>query len=165
MSSNVILIPVLQLVAFFYFCKVRITQWRKKDFTDHGMPQASRSNPTIGGFSVQANRASCALVGQKVFCPTKTNLPALAGDFSPKSKNPIKGGPDVNLENRTKRLLMVAFFPKRRNWSYGRGTYKTVFCTGGKKRLSIFVPFKGWRIWWIWHTNTIKKVWNCNKQI
>ena len=86
MSSNVILIPVLQLVAFFYFCKVRITQWRKKDFTDHGMPQASRSNPTIGGFSVQANRASCVLVGQKVFCPTRTNLPAEAGDFSPKSR-------------------------------------------------------------------------------
>lgn len=79
MSSNVILIPVLQLVAFFYFCKVRITQWRKKDFTDHGMPQASRSNPTIGGFSVQANRASCVLVGQKVFCPTRTNLPAQRG--------------------------------------------------------------------------------------
>ena len=58
MSSNVILIPVLQLVAFFYFCKVRITQWRKKDFTDHGMPQASRSNPTIGGFSVRLNRES-----------------------------------------------------------------------------------------------------------
>ena len=79
MSSNVILIPVLQLVAFFYFCKVRITQWRKKDFTDHGMPQALRSNPTIGGFSVQANRASCVLVGQKVFCPTRTNLPAPLG--------------------------------------------------------------------------------------
>ena len=79
MSSNVILIPVLQLVAFFYFCKVRITQWRKKDFTDHGMPQASRSNPTIGGFSVQANRASCVLVRQKVFCPTRTNLPAQRG--------------------------------------------------------------------------------------
>ena len=43
------------------------------------MPQASRSNPTIGGFSVQANRASCALVGQKVFCPTRTNLPAQRG--------------------------------------------------------------------------------------
>ncbi|RHD77656.1 hypothetical protein DW783_14805 [Phocaeicola vulgatus] len=29
-----------------------------------------------GGFSVQANRASCVLVRQKVFCPTRTNLPA-----------------------------------------------------------------------------------------
>lgn len=75
MSSNVILIPVLQLVAFFYFCKVRITQWRKKDFTDHGMPQASRSNPTIGGFSVQANRASCVLV-----------RPPGAGESAPKSR-------------------------------------------------------------------------------
>ena len=96
----------------------------------------------------------------KDFCPTRTNLPAEAGDFSPKSKNPIKGDPDVNLDNRTKRLLLVAFLPKRRNRSYGSGTYKTVFYTGGKKRLSIFVPFKGWRIWWIWHTNTMKKVWN-----
>ena len=117
MSSNVILSPVLQLVAFFYFCKVRITQWRKKDFTDHGMPQASRNNPTIGGFSVQANRASCVLVGQKVFCPTRTNLPALAGDFSPKSKNPIKGSPDVNMENGTKKLSLAVFFPRKRKQS------------------------------------------------
>ena len=32
-----------------------------------------------GGFSVQANRASCVLVRQKVFCPTRTNLPAQRG--------------------------------------------------------------------------------------
>ena len=47
------------------------------------MPQALRSNPTIGGFSVQANRASCVLVGQKVFCPTRTNLPAPEGRGNP----------------------------------------------------------------------------------
>ena len=29
-----------------------------------------------GGFSVQANRASCVFVRQKVFCPTKTTSPA-----------------------------------------------------------------------------------------
>ena len=40
----------------------------------HGMPQASRSNPTIGGFSVQANRASCVLVRQKVFLSDKNQL-------------------------------------------------------------------------------------------
>ena len=51
------------------------------------MPQASRSNPTIGGFSVQANRASCVLVRQKVFCQTRTNLPApQAGESAPKSR-------------------------------------------------------------------------------
>lgn len=38
-----------------------------------------------GGFSVQANRASCVFVRQKVFCPTKTNLPSLTvGGFSSK---------------------------------------------------------------------------------
>ena len=57
------------------------------EFTDHGTPQASRSNPTIGGFSVQTNRASCVLVRQKVFCPTRTNLPAPgAGESAPKSR-------------------------------------------------------------------------------
>ena len=87
MSSNVILESVLQLVASFYFCKVRITQWRKKEFTDHGTPQASRSNPTIGGFSVQTNRASCVFVGKIVFCPKRTKLPALgAGESAPKSR-------------------------------------------------------------------------------
>ncbi|KAB4110975.1 hypothetical protein DW765_15270 [Phocaeicola vulgatus] len=40
-----------------------------------------------GGFSVQANRASCVLVRQKVFCPTRTNLPAPgAGESAPKSR-------------------------------------------------------------------------------
>ena len=70
-----------------------------------------------GGFSVQANRASCVLVRQKVFCPTRTNLPAEAGDFSPKSKNPIKRSPDVNMENGTKKLSLVAFFPRKRKQS------------------------------------------------
>ena len=65
----------------------------------------------------QANRASCVLVGQKVFCPTRTNLPALAGDFSPKSKNPIKGSPDVNMENGTKKLSLAVFFPRKRKQS------------------------------------------------
>ena len=56
---------------------------------------------------------SCVLVGQKVFCPTETNLPALAGDFSPKSKNPIKGSPDVNMENGTKKLSLAIFLSKK----------------------------------------------------
>lgn len=43
-----------------------------------------------GGFSVQANRASCVLVRQKVFCPTRTNLPAPSrgGESAPKSRIP-----------------------------------------------------------------------------
>lgn len=42
---------------------------------------------TLSGFSVQTNRASYVFVGQKVFCPTKTNLPSLmVGDFPPKSE-------------------------------------------------------------------------------
>ena len=40
---------------------------------------------TLSGFSVQTNRASCVFVRQKVFCPTKTNLPSLTvGGFSSK---------------------------------------------------------------------------------
>lgn len=38
---------------------------------------------TLSGFSVQTNRASCVFVGQKVFCPTKTNLPYLTVWNSP----------------------------------------------------------------------------------
>lgn len=44
----------------------------KMHFEGTGTPQASRSNPTIGGFSVQTNRASCVSVRQKLFCPTET---------------------------------------------------------------------------------------------
>ena len=39
------------------------------------------------------------------------------GDFSPKSKNPIKRSPDVNMENGTKKLSLVAFFPRKRKQS------------------------------------------------
>lgn len=99
------------------FAKSESDNGKELTSLDHSTPQASRSNPTIGGFSVQANRASCVLVGQKVFCPTRTNLPAEAGDFSPKSKNPIKRSPDVNLENGTKKLSLVAFFPRKRKQS------------------------------------------------
>ena len=45
------------------------------------------------------------------------SLSAEAGDFSPKSKNPIKGSPDVNMENGTKKLSLVAFFPRKRKQS------------------------------------------------
>lgn len=41
-------------------------------FEGTGTPQASRSNPTTGGFSVQTNRASCVSVRQKLFCQTET---------------------------------------------------------------------------------------------
>ena len=41
----------------------------------HAASAAQQSDE--GGFSVQANRASCVFVRQKVFCPTKTNLPRL----------------------------------------------------------------------------------------
>ena len=58
------------------FAKSEPRNDRKDAPTDHSTPQASRSNPTIGGFSVQANRASCVLVRQKTFCQTRTNLPA-----------------------------------------------------------------------------------------
>lgn len=43
----------------------------------HAVNVAQQSDE--GGFSVQANRASCVLVRQKVFCPTRTNLPAQRG--------------------------------------------------------------------------------------
>ena len=99
------------------FAKSESDNGKELTSPDHSTPQASRSNPTIGGFSVQANRASCVLVRQKVFCPTRTNLPAEAGDFSPKSKNPIKRSPDVNMENGTKKLSLVAFFPRKRKQS------------------------------------------------
>lgn len=40
---------------------------------------------TLSGFSVQTNRASCVFVGQKVFCPTKTQLTLPNGlEFSSK---------------------------------------------------------------------------------
>ena len=58
------------------FAKSESDNGKELTSPDHSTPQASRSNPTIGGFSVQANRASCVLVRQKVFCPTRTNLPA-----------------------------------------------------------------------------------------
>jgi hypothetical protein len=45
------------------------------------------------------------------------SLSALAGDFSPKSKNPIKGSPDVNMENGTKKLSLAVFFPRKRKQS------------------------------------------------
>ena len=45
------------------------------------------------------------------------SLSAEAGDFSPKSKNPIKRSPDVNMENGTKKLSLVAFFPRKRKQS------------------------------------------------
>ncbi|MCS2277636.1 hypothetical protein NXW50_05175 [Bacteroides thetaiotaomicron] len=40
-----------------------------------------------GGFSVQANRASCAFGSPKLFGHPKPTCPAKPGDFSPKSKN------------------------------------------------------------------------------
>ena len=61
------------------FAKSESDNGKELTSLDHSTPQASRSNPTIGGFSVQANRASCVLVRQKVFCPTRTNLPAQRG--------------------------------------------------------------------------------------
>lgn len=50
----------------------RNTTEEKTHFEGTGTPQASRSNPTTGGFSVQTNRASCVSVRQKLFCPTET---------------------------------------------------------------------------------------------
>ena len=58
----------------------------KTHFEGTGTPQASRSNPTTGGFSVQTNRASCVFVRQKLFCQTETSaLPGRARAFAPKS--------------------------------------------------------------------------------
>ena len=54
------------------FAKSEPRNGRKDAPTDHSTPQASRSNPTTGGFSVQTNRASCVSVRQKLFCPTET---------------------------------------------------------------------------------------------
>ena len=61
------------------FCKTGIRQWKGTDFAgpQHAVNVAQQSDE--GGFSVQANRASCVLVRQKVFCPTRTNLPAQRG--------------------------------------------------------------------------------------
>ena len=42
-----------------------------------------------GGFSVQANRASCVLVRQKVFCPTRTNLPGRNRGFFSKVEKSV----------------------------------------------------------------------------
>lgn len=58
-----------------------------------------------------------SLSDKKSFVRPRTNLPAEAGDFSPKSKNPIKRSPDVNMENGTKKLSLVAFFPRKRKQS------------------------------------------------
>ena len=59
----------------------------KTHFEGTGTPQASRSNPTTGGFSVQTNRASCVSVRQKLFCLTETSaLPGRAEAFAPKSQ-------------------------------------------------------------------------------
>jgi len=43
-----------------------------------------------GGFSVQANRASCVFVRQKAFCPTKTNLPGTSRMICSKVANPTE---------------------------------------------------------------------------
>ena len=58
-----------------------------------------------------------SLSDKKSFVRQGHNLPALAGDFSPKSKNPIKGSPDVNMENGTKKLSLAVFFPRKRKQS------------------------------------------------
>ena len=50
----------------------RNTTEEKTHFEGTGTPQASRSNPTTGGFSVQTNRASCVSVRQNLFCLTET---------------------------------------------------------------------------------------------
>ena len=53
----------------------QIRQWRKTSFIGppHAVNVAQQSDE--GGFSVQANRASCVLVRQKVFCPTEPTCP------------------------------------------------------------------------------------------
>ena len=65
----------------------RNTTEEKTHFDGTGTPQASRSNPTTGGFSVQTNRASCVFVRQKAFCLTETAaLQGSAEAFAPKSQ-------------------------------------------------------------------------------
>lgn len=74
MASAVITSQTSNCFTTYYavFLHRRNTTEEKTHFEGTGTPQASRSNPTTGGFSVQTNRASCVSVRQKLFCPTET---------------------------------------------------------------------------------------------
>ena len=95
MSSNVISNAVYQSVIIVWFCKIGIRQWKGTDFAgpQHAVNVAQQSDE--GGFSVQANRASCVLVRQEPTCPAE------AGDFSPKSKNQKKWSSQILLSGQT----------------------------------------------------------------
>lgn len=59
----------------------------------------------------------CPWSDKKSFVRQEPTCRLKPGDFSPKSKNPIKRSPDVNMENGTKKLSLVAFFPRKRKQS------------------------------------------------